>query len=85
MKMHAADSRRMSIQRKDTLASIGIPHLNSAICWATNDCAAWHLRWPHASGVSNQCPQALVTKQHTQTSDNAQYNATCLLHVPQHL
>ena len=32
VQMHAAHSRRMSIECEDTLTSISIPHLDSAIC-----------------------------------------------------
>jgi len=59
----------MPIEREDTLTSVGIPHLDSAVCRAADDSVAWHLWRPDAAGVSNQCPQAL-----TPTTDNAQYN-----------
>lgn len=59
VEMHAAHSRRVSVQGVDTLASLSIPDFQRSVCRSTDDDVVPHLWWPDSACVPNQCPQTL--------------------------
>lgn len=59
VKMHAAHSGRVSIQRVDTLARLGVPHTQRPVGGAADHRGDRHLTAPHAAGVTRQRPQTL--------------------------
>ncbi len=59
VEMHAAHSGRVSVQRVDTLAALGVPHTQRPVGGAADHRGDRHLTAPHAAGVTRQCPQTL--------------------------
>ena len=58
--VHAADSRRVSVQRVNALARLRVPHFERAIRGAGNDDVFLHLRRPDAARVTHQSAQAFT-------------------------
>ena len=59
MQMHAADGGRVAVKGVLTLARLGVPHFQGAVCASTHNDIALHLRRPYSSSMTDQRSQAL--------------------------
>ena len=59
VEVHTSDCWRVAIECMGALTGVSIPHFKGAVSRATDDDVTGHLRWPHATRVTHQCPQAL--------------------------